>query len=287
MKLVLLDANNLCHIALHSMGELSFHDRKTGVIFGLFTRLLKLWEEFGSNRFVFCWDSRKRFRSAIYSEYKANRKTGGMSPEDRIVIYQQMEALRCEILPQFGFRNIFHQTGYEADDLIAAAVFNGNIPDHKIIVSTDKDLYQLLDAPGCEFMYNPITKKKIDGKVFRKTYGIKPVHWILTKAAMGDDGDNIPGIPGIGEKSALAWVKGELKGKRFDDLNGEKYKEEFKRNWRLVSLPFGWDSHPIKFQPVVPDSFGEDRIVDIFDYHGFRSFLREEQLKKWKDFVNG
>ena len=281
---ILLDANNVCHIALHSMGDLSFHDRKTGVIFGLFTRLLKLWEEFGTNRFVICWDSRKRFRSAIYPEYKGNRKAS-MTPEDRAIIYQQMEALRCEILPKFGFRNIFHQTGYEADDMIAAVVYNLNIPDDKIIVSTDKDLYQLLDTPGCRFIYNPITKKKIDGKEFRKIYGIKPINWVIAKSAMGDSGDNIPGIPGIGEKSALAWVKGELKGKKFDDLNGDRFKREFQRNWRLVSLPFLWDSHPIKFRSLEPDEFGEDQIVDTFDYYGFRSFLREETFAKWKEFV--
>jgi len=264
------------------MGELSFHDKKTGVIFGFFYRLLKLWEEFGTNNFAFCWDSRKRFRSAIYPEYKKGvSRTSSITPEERIIISHQMDALRLEILPAFGFRNSFHQTGYEADDLITAIVLNYN--DAFIVVSTDKDLFQLLAIAQCQFISNPITKCRMTRELFVSTYSIEPFDWFRAKALMGDPSDNIPGVPGIGEKSAIAFLKGTLTGAKLRAITENQ--EVIARNWQLVELPFRQPGHPIRLPEYSPNELSLDRLIDIFDHHGFQSFLREEKLSKWKEFV--
>lgn len=282
--LILIDANNVSHIALHSMGELSFLDMKTGVIFGFFIRLLKLWDEFKSNQFIFCWDSRKRFRSAIYPEYKKGpSRSTSTTPEERVIISKQMEELRCEILPTLGFKNILHQTGYEADDLITKAVLE--YKREFIVVSTDKDLFQLLTVAACHFIYNTVTGKKMTRDLFQKTYQIEPFEWVKVKALAGDPSDNISGVPGIGEKSAIAFVLDELKGKKLQDIH--KARDIIERNLKLVRLPYNQPGFPLTISDLQPDDLSVDRFIDIFDHYGFQSFLRSDKLDKWKGLING
>lgn len=265
------------------MGELSFLDMKTGVIFGFFVRLLKLWEEFQSNQFVFCWDSRKRFRSAIYPEYKKGpSRSSSITPEQRVIISKQMEALQCEILPALGFKNILHQTGYEADDLITKAILR--YEREFIVVSTDKDLFQTLAVGACRFIYNTVTGKKMTRDLFRKTYQVEPFEWVKVKALAGDPSDNIPGVPGIGEKSAIAFVLDKLKGKKLQSIHESEAIIE--RNLKLVRLPFKQPGFPLIVPDLQLDDLSVDRFIDVFDRYGFRSFLREEKLSKWKEFAN-
>ena len=282
--LILIDCNNACHIALHTMGELSHLDMKTGVIFGLFVRLMKLWDEFGSNRFVFCWDSRKRFRSALYPEYKRNReKASTLTPAERVIISEQMQALRCEILPAMGFRNQLHQTGYEGDDMIAHAALN--CKSEFVVVSTDKDLFQLLAIAACRFVYNTVTKKKMTRELFKQTYRVEPFEWVKVKALAGDGGDNIPGVPGVAEKTAAAFVLDELKGKKLEAIHANA--ELIARNIRLIRLPFEQEGFPVNVPPLQRDELSVDRFIDVFDRHGFQSFLKPDKLEKWRKFADG
>ena len=280
---LVVDANNVCHIALHSMGELSFHDKRTGVIFGFFFRLLKLWEEFGSNRFVFCWDSRKRFRTHLYPEYKSNRQ-GVLPPEDWEAVHRQMTELRETVLPEFGFANSFLSTGYEADDLIASVILQYKEPEFGVI-STDKDLYQILAVHACRFIYNTVSGKRMTRELFEETYGIPTHEWKRVKSICGDKSDFIAGVPGVGEKSAIDYVLGKLKGKRLADVQAAS--AIIKRNLRLVELPLHWEGSPIILPPSLrADALNLDRMVDTFDAHGFRSFLKDAKFAKWKKFVN-
>jgi DNA polymerase-1 len=264
------------------MGELSHYEAKTGVVFGFFGTLLKLWEKFHSTNFVFCWDSRKRFRSSIYPQYKANRLTTS-TPAERKVISDQMSALRQEILPAFGFKNSFLQTGYEADDLIAQVVLT--FRNEFIVVSTDKDLLQLLAVAACKFIYNIRTKTKTDRDDFELAYDISPFDWKRVKAMAGDTSDNVPGVAGVGEKSAIAFLKGKLKGKRHADILNAK--EILARNLLLMELPLRWPGHPIVLPKLAENELSLDKMVDVFDQHGFQSFLRDTNFTKWKELVNG
>ena len=147
MKLI-VDANNLAYAAFISLRGLSVDELPTGVIYGFFLQVLKLAVEFQTNDFVFCWDSRKRFRRNIFSEYKNKRDE--MTKEEKAqkqIAYDQFAALRKEILPSVGFENVFMKAGYEADDLIAYVVINPprSLNREKyLVISTDNDMFQLL-----------------------------------------------------------------------------------------------------------------------------------------------
>jgi 5'-3' exonuclease len=124
--MILIDSNSICHAAKHSMGDLSYEERKVGVIFGFLLQLLSLSKLLKSNRFVFIWDSRKSLREQIFPDYKYKRKNKEKTKEEKEmddIAYAQFNILRTEIIPALGFQNNFMFDGYEADDLIAKICF--------------------------------------------------------------------------------------------------------------------------------------------------------------------
>src|SRR3990167_5779831 len=142
---LVIDSNFLCYRALFTMGELSADEARTGVIFGFLLEVLKLAKKFNTNKFFFCWDSRKSKRRRIYPDYKQRGKE--KTPDEIVLIkeaYQQFTILRTEILLAMGFRNNFIQAGLESDDLMACLSL---IPKNRpmTIVSPDEDLLQMLD----------------------------------------------------------------------------------------------------------------------------------------------
>lgn len=165
MRPIIIDCNNICHIGRHAFGEdMSYQDELTGVMWNFLRTLLQLAKQFESNRFFFCWDSRKSYRKLEFPEYKANRyrdKTEGERESDGR-IYAQFDKLQKEVLPAIGFQNIYHHTGWEADDIIAVVLLDlvaGSAmgAGTPVVVSTDKDMYQLLDH--C-MVYRPLQGDK-------------------------------------------------------------------------------------------------------------------------------
>src|SRR5207247_1967064 len=116
------------------------------------------------------------------------------------VILPQMEALK-DIIPALGVRQL-SVDDVEGDDLIGIAADKLSNEDARIIiVSSDQDLYQLI-AENVE-LFEPIKKKHFTFNDFVATYNMAPIQWVEVKALMGDEGDDIPGVPGIGEKIAV------------------------------------------------------------------------------------
>ena len=277
-KTLVIDCNNLCYSAFFTFGELSHEEKKTGVIFGFLQRILFLADKFDTNQFVFCWDSRKNYRKLIYPEYKANRRKDLTEQEeiDYTLAFKQFDTLREKVLPGLGFGNVFQQNGYEADDLIAEAVLHTD--GEFIVVSTDKDLYQLLHK--CD-IYNQRTKKIITHKDFHKLYDIHCSDWVRIKSLMGDSGDNIPGILGVGIVKATQHIKNELsEGKIKDRILSEESIELTLRNLKLVELPY----HGIKKVKMImkEDDFNREKFIDVFVDYGFESFLKKDSLDKWQ-----
>lgn len=241
---LILDCDYLCHRAEHSMSGLKFKGRMTGVLYGFFKALLSLEERFDTGNVVFCFDSKIRKRAEIYPEYKAQRKTPSTREEAKAAVeyHHQIIKLRTTYLPSVGFNNILWHPGYEGDDQIAVAhqrIRSRPYGEESIIVTCDQDLYQLID-PRCS-IFNPATEKTIDLDTFDKMYGIHPRWWALVKALGGCSSDNIVGAPGVGEKTALKFFKGELKheSKAYKSIHkflddGDKYV----RNCRLITLPY-------------------------------------------------
>ena len=276
MKVLVIDSNCLGHIAKHSMKGLSFDEIETGVIFGFMNHVLRLAKKFETNRFAFCWDSRKSLRKEVYPKYKYKRHDNTGKTEEEIVLnesaYRQFVELRKKVLPEFGFKNVFIQKGIEADDLIASIV-RANKNEY-IVVSHDEDLYQLLNlAP----IYNPRKKILIDADYFKKQYGIDPDDWSKVKAIAGCGSDSVGGIENVGEKTAIKYLTGTLKkGKAYDSIR--EGNDVILRNKKLVYLPFS-ETEEVKIS-FKKEEFDVDDFFDMCDNYGFYSFKRETD--NWK-----
>ena len=280
MRLI-IDCHYVCYRALHSMGQLSFNEKKVAVIFGFIKAILKLSRDFKTNNFIFCWDSRQSYRELIYPEYKNNRHKDLTSEEwaDLNIAKQQFEELRTDVLPYMGFENIFHQTGYEADDLIAWVV--ARFPDDTIIVSADNDLFQLLLSH--RFCPVKIWNFKIlnsEERFSKDWYGIKPIDWIKVKAIAGCNSDNIAGVTGVGETSAAKYIAGVLKGKKKEAIDNSKDLIQF--NYQLVGLPY-LGKKQINIPEIKQDSISAEKFKLVFGQYGFKSLLYGDEVKRWSD----
>lgn len=243
---LLIDSNFLAYRAYHAMGDLSFGAIKTGVVYGFLKEIIALQDRFATTRVAFCFDHGNPKRKEVLACYKQKRHAlREMTEEEqkaRIFMRQQVEKLREEYLPAIGYRNIFAQWGYEADDMIASLCQTLDDNDEAIIVSADADLWQLIR--GNVTFFRPSIFKQLPRVItlqsFKKEHGIHPKYWARVKALAGCKSDEIPGVGGVGEKTALRYLKGELKQGSAARL---AIRAGFDRgvvstNMRIVRLPF-------------------------------------------------
>lgn len=285
-KWLLLDCNYLCHRAKHSTGGLSYGGSATGVIYGFLKEVEALKREHKADNFIFCWDYGKiNIRTTLFKEYKANRYKAELTEEEIIfekAFRKQMKLLRTEYLQEIGYSNIFYQKGYESDDIMASIC--NNIPEDEeiIIVSADKDLYQLI-AFNISF-FNPHKNKFMTLQGLKKEYGITPNEWKLVKCLAGCSSDGVPGIKGVGEKTAIKYIKNELNttSKTYQKIEQER-KAIIKKNKPLVVLPFeGTNMFSLK-----QDNFsqeGWDTVVNKLGMKSLRSKGSKNDSKKRKFF---
>ena len=122
MNWVVVDTSFLAYQAMHTMGKLSHGDEATGIIFGFLTRVLTLGEKFGTNKFVFAFDTPadKGVRRKAWPDYKINRGKDDTPAEKQAKrdLHKQLDTLREKILPSIGFKNVYQQMGFESDDII-------------------------------------------------------------------------------------------------------------------------------------------------------------------------
>lgn len=277
----MIDCHNLCWIAYHGIGELDYHGLRTGVAFAFMRDVFKYANQFNTHKLLFCWDSSKSYRKKIYPQYKENRSVEEDPQElaQRKAAMSQFKMVRREILPDLGFKNIYRRSGYEADDLIAKLVAEHN-KQQFVIISSDNDLFQCLDYHVD--IWSPKKKTLYTRRQFEKDFdGLHPWWWIKIKAYAGCSTDNIKGIEGVGEKKAYQYCHGQLpEGKIKKRIESKESEKIFKRNLRLVALPF---KGPKSFElPIRKEDFNLDNFVDTFDRLGFFSFLKKEELDKWK-----
>src|SRR3972149_7738159 len=206
------------------------------------------------------WDSRINNRKKLYSEYKANRKPKTLEEErDKTNHYSLLDQLKSS-LKTLGDWACIEREGYEADDLIAYFVKESAIDDTFVIISSDNDLYQLLND-RC-VMYLPHRKEFYTILDFQKEFDISPNKYPFVKALAGDRSDNIKGIEGIGIKKGIKLIK---EGQCWTHWIN-KYKEvDLETNLELVSLPFEND----KINLTMPQSYFEKRAwVELFQKFG-------------------
>uniref|UniRef100_A0A6M3L4S1 Putative exonuclease n=1 Tax=viral metagenome TaxID=1070528 RepID=A0A6M3L4S1_9ZZZZ len=284
-KLIILDANNLAHIAKHSCHGLSFGEIDTGVIFGFLRSVRILAKTLDSGNMVFVWDSSNSKRKKLLPSYKGNRRDKEKSAQEQYLdasAAKQFILLQEYILPKLGFRNNFQQDGYEADDLVAVIVKNEKgSSENKIVVSSDEDMFQLLDH-CCIWL--PMKKARITRETFIKLWGVEPKVWIDVKCIAGCSSDNIPGVTGVGTYTAIKYLTGVLtKGKTFDLLDKEgKALSYIADNEPLVKLPF-----PGTAIPEIKKYFRfKKRFIQVFDEFGLSSFLRDSEWAEWVKLFN-
>lgn len=237
---LVIDVSYMCHRAFHTAKHLSWGGKPTGVVFGFLKSIGLLKQEFQTDRVAFCFEHPKLKRREIYPQYKMRRHTERSPKEVREigVLKQQIIQLQQEYLPRIGFENVIAHHGYESDDLMAQIAAYCPKDEEVVLVTADSDLYQCL-RPNV-IMYSPQKQKVFTERWFKKTYGIEPKLWAMVKAIAGCHGDEVKGVPGIGEKTALKFVQRCLptKSKAFNQIFCAEGKAIVRRNRRLVELPF-------------------------------------------------
>jgi len=239
---LLLDVSNLCHRAFHAHGELSYEGRPTAALYGVFKDIVFLKERFDTDRIAFIFDGGYDKRTQLMPRYKQSRRTPSkeMPPEEkaaRSALRRQIYGLRINHLPDMGYRNVFLQEGYEADDVIAKLCeSHGEDPDKKmIVVSGDSDLLQVI-GPRVS-VWSPIKKELITAKSFREKWKISPSQWADVKALAGCSSDDIPGIQRIGDITAAKFLAGNLKTTSRAYENIIECNSVWGRNLKLTKLP--------------------------------------------------
>ena len=209
MKLMVLDGNSLVNRAFFGIKLLTTKDgRYTNAIYGFQNILLNLLAAHKPDAVAIAWDERApTFRHNAYDGYKATRH--GM-PEE---LAQQMPVLK-ELLTDLGFVQV-SKAGWEADDILGTLAAACEAAGGTTLLATgDRDSLQLVDDATTVLLATNKETIPMDPAAIREKYGIEPPQLIDVKSLMGDASDNIPGVPGIGEKTALALISkfGSLQG---------------------------------------------------------------------------
>jgi DNA polymerase I len=225
-QLFLIDGNSLVYRAFFALPDTiaTSKGEPTNAIFGFASMLVKLLTEYGSVPTLVVWDAGWSGREEVYTEYKAERKS---RPD---LLRDQWPALE-PLVEAFGYRNV-RSDGYEADDVIATLATQAKEKGIDVtIVTGDRDTFQLIE-PGVEVMATGrgITDTKIyDRDAVIERYGIPPELIPDFYGLKGDTSDNIPGVPGIGDKTAAQLLQeyGDLEGvlSSIDKISGAKRKE--------------------------------------------------------------
>jgi len=284
-KLLLIDGNSIMNRAFYGIPDMTTNDgRHTNAIYGFLNIILKVIEEEQATHICVAFDLKKKtFRHEMYEAYKGTRK--GM-PEE---LHEQMPRIK-EILQAMHIR-IVEQEGFEADDLIGTLSKKGEREGFSVtILSGDRDLLQL--ATDTVLVRIPKTKhgktevEDYYAKNVVETYGVTPLIFIDMKGLMGDTSDNIPGVPGIGEKTAAKLLAeyGDLDGvyAAVDSMKASRMKQNLIENKDLAYLSKTLAT--IKLDCPIPFEFSEATYHDPFNAEAYTLFEDLELKSFYKRF---
>ena len=280
-KFIIIDGNSLMNRAFYALPVLTNSKGKyTNAMYGFINIIVKLLQENSPDYIAVAFDLKApTFRHELYKEYKGTRKP--MPTE----LALQMNDIK-EVLKVMGIK-IIEKAGYEADDIIGT--MSRRFDEQVIVVSGDKDLFQLIKDNVTVWH----TKKgisdiiKVDEKELNELMGVKPYQVIELKSLMGDASDNIPGVSGIGPKTATDLLDkyenldniyahiDELKGSVKDKLVKDKDIAYLSRQLATINVnsPIDCDIEECK----VKFPFGED-VLNIFKEYEFKSLLKRDNI---------
>lgn len=278
-KLVIIDGSSLLYRAFYAIPSLSdSQGRPTNAVYGFLNMLLKLYEQLQPQYVAVAFDKDKHtFRNDLFDGYKATRKP---APDD---LRPQFGLIR-DVLSCLGI-HVLELEGYEGDDII------GTIAKHMAqeqleiaVVTGDRDALQLVD----DDITVHLTKKGITNMlavtpaVMEAEYGYAPAQVIDMKALMGDTADNIPGVPGVGEKTALKLITQfhSVEGvyDHLDEVKGKKLQEKLRDNHDKAMLSKELATIrcdvPITYtlEMFTPKPRQED-VIELFRSLGFKNLL--------------
>ena len=278
-KIVLIDGNSIMNRAFYGLPDLTTTDgRHTNAILGFLNILLKLLEEERPEYLAVAFDVKHpTFRHEMFSEYKGTRK--GM-PEE---LKEQVPVLK-EVLDAMGILRL-ECPGYEADDILGTLAKKGEADGLMVsLVSGDRDLLQIAD----DVIKVRIPKTKKTGteiedyytKDVIEKYGLRPEQIIDLKGLMGDASDNIPGVPGIGEKTAVKLLTQfdsvENTIAHIEEVMPNKARESLRENQHLAVL--SKELATIKTDCELEFTYDAARHADIFTKEAYQ-LLKQLEIK--------
>ena len=282
-KIVLVDGNNLLFRSYYATAYTGNVMRNkegfpTNGVYGFVNMINKIISEEKPEYMMVAFDIGKTFRHEKYERYKDGRRE---TPDDLKVQFPVAK----KILTAMGIKYL-ECAGYEADDIIGTiSMWCEKDPEYEaLIVSSDKDLLQLISDETVVKLLKTKDYIWMDKKTFNATYGFDPIHMIDLKALMGDASDNIPGVKGIGEKGAIKLVseyktidniyenidkiKGATQIKLIDGKEDAYYSKDLVTIYREVPLN-------VTFDDLLYKGENADELIDIYNDLGFYSFLRK------------
>ena len=269
-KLVIIDGKSVFYRGYYAMGNLSLEDgTPTGGVYGFASLAFEVIRKLKPDYVVVAWDKKGTStakRSAIYPEYKAGRKK---APDD---FYEQIPLLK-DFLKTLGWP-LFETDGYEADDILGTLAVQANkLGIEANLITSDLDMLQLIDENTKVFAmkrgFSDI--EEFDLEYFENKYGLKQSQFLDLKALQGDSSDNIPGVPGIGPKTATQLLQ------EFFTLEGiYENLENIKPAWRK-KLEAGKDS--AFMSKKIAEIFLDAPVELNFEDADIRNFNYEEVLK--------
>ncbi len=277
-KVVLIDGSSYLYRAFYALPPLKSPDGKpTGAIYGFIRMLLRTINIFNTPYIAVAFDlPGKTVRHEKFKEYKATRKE---TPND---LKAQIPAIK-EIIKLLGI-NIIEMQSYEADDIIATLSKKAEREGYEVIIVTpDKDMNQLINENIK--IYNPIKDESVDTEKIKGNYGILPNQFLDYLTLIGDSIDNIPGIKGVGPKTAALLLNefGSLENilKNVDKLKG-KLKESFKEvNLdNVLSMKDLLKLHDaleinLEIKDLKKEKPDLEHLKNIFEKLGFKSLLKD------------
>lgn len=280
-KLVLIDGNSLINRAFYATPPLSAKDgTPTNAVYAFVNMLVRIIGDIKPRYMLVAFDRKEpTFRHEMYADYKGTRKP---MPED---LRPQIDLMK-KVLDTMGISR-YEQAGIEADDIIGSMAkrYKGDT----IIITGDKDSFQLVDeTTSVYFTRRGITETEIySNENFKEKTGIEPIQIIDLKSMMGDSSDNIPGIAGVGEKTALSLVEkyGSLENlySHIDELSG-KLKEKVENSKDIAFLSKTLATINVKLDiPVKDEDMGYSfpfgaATKKLFIDLDFKNVLRREEL---------
>lgn len=280
-KLALIDGYGFVFRAYHSLPALTRKDQTpVGAVYGFTNMLIKLLSQLDVSHIGVVFDAgSKTFRNEIYPEYKANRPP---CPEDLLpqfpIVREAAESLNLAILEKPGF---------EADDIIATLAKEYDKKNYEVvIVSSDKDLMQLINDNVK--MYDAMKNKTIGEKEVFDKFSVKPKQVLDVLSLMGDSSDNVPGVRGIGPKTAAELIQkfGDLEGilSNLDQIPQKKRKEMLAQDTEkarlsktLITLKdnveLGINEDDLALKDIDPH-----KLITFLSQQGFRSLV--QRVKK-------